>query len=551
MNRTLGDFVRSSLQVPDLVPDLSGANLLQMVSRQTGALAKTANAEWQKAEKSKAATAGALAGQQPNVKYREGGTVTADAFNKAASETLRTMTDLKAKIGIQELSEDYKNDPVKFQTKSAEFISTITNGLRQAGDPVMANEVEANMTLSAQTAGYEISKVYMAQQVDKAKADNTILGQTLKTDAYKGSGGLFSPDPEEQGIALTKFALNKKAYDASLHKVLPDGTPVYTATAIQKRMKSFHTSFYSGAVQNWVSEADLSPDDLLKIKNGTLTIDIPGAGSINILDEIGPDAYDTKVRRYTVTKIREKVAAESKLLDVEKKTIARKSKANDVALLNKLYTGKLVSAIGIKNDVAAGLISLPTAKSALKMLYDPSTINDDVSLVTELKIRQIKGEDITSDVQANAHRISGQTYETLLVSVATAETDVQQEDERWIVREMVKKSGIGGIEDPKSMRLAIDTVDSYRQKIKDGKSPELAFEEVRTMMDAIRDSANRRAFNSVPRYGVYSAGNLNLRQTAIDTTAAFKAGKINEELYQIEMNRLQTISQKKRIIKQE
>ncbi len=544
-NRTLGDFTRSRLGVPEVPQDLSGANLLNMVSRQTGKLADEAITQWQESEKSKASAEGTAAGWQPNVKYREGGTITAQAYNKAASESLRTSTDLKAKTGLQELAEVYKDNPAEFQTKSSEFIANITNSLKQAGDMNMAKEVEASMTLSAQTAGYEISKAYNAKMVDQAKADNEMLGQTLKTDAYKGSGGLFSKDPEEQGIALTKFAVNKKAYEASLHKVLPDGTPVYSAVGIQKRMKAFHESFYTGAVQNWVSEAELSASDLKKIKDGDLTINIPGVGSINVLDEVGVDVYDQKVRRYTVTKIREKVAARDKELDVENKLMAQRSKANDVELLNKLYTGQPVSAATIQKDVSNGKLSLPTAKSALKMIYDPETIKDDKSFVAELKIKQIQGVDITEEVKANAHRISGTSYTTLLTNAAKGERTLQKEDEKWIVREMVKKSGFG-IEDPKSLRLASDTVDSYRQKIKDGESPEVAFEETRNTMDALKDRANRRAFNSVPIYAVIENNTINLGATADATQKALEEGKITEEKFNIEMNRLRSIHQRKR-----
>lgn len=548
-NRTLGDFTRSRLVVPDLPQDLSGANLLKQVSRQTGVWANEAIADWQEAEKSKAATAGAIAGQQENVKYREGGTLTSDAFNAAARKSLVTMTDLKAKIGMQELSETYKDDPAMFQLKSKEFIGTISDGIKQTGDTVLAKETEASMTLAAQTAGYEISKAFGVQQVDKAKADNEMLLHTLQTDSYKGSGGLFSPDPEEQGIALTKFAINKKAYEANLHAVLPDGSPVYSATAIQKRMQSFHTKFYTGAVQNWVSEANLSTKELKKIKDGTLTVDIPGVGSINVLDEVGVDAYDKDVRRYTVAKIREKVAAEAKKLALEKDLMEDQRNKNDILLLNDLYTGQPTSSTSIISQVEAGKISATVAKSAIQMLNDPNTIVDDTAFVADLKVKQIMGEDITQTVKSNANRISSTSYKSLLSASATAqvkaEKTAQSEDEKWIVREMVQKSAYG-VEDPKSIRLAGDTVDSYRQKIKDGMTPELAFEEIRTTMDALKDRANRRAFNSVPKYNVITNNTIDLMKSAQATGLAYKTGKINKETFNIEMGRLNAIKQRKR-----
>jgi hypothetical protein len=547
-NFSLGDFARNTLVVPDIAPDLSGMQLLNQVSRQAGAIADRSLKEWKTAEVNQATTEGKIAGTQPNVKYRPGGTLSADAYNAAARKSLSTMTELTSSIGMGELAQVHKNDPAMFQEKSTEFIDTVTQGLRDTGDVAMANETKASMTLSAQTKGYEISKVYQAAQIDKIKADNTMLLHTLKVNTNVGSGGLFSPDPEEQGIALTNFAVNKKLYDASLHLVLPDGTPVYTAEGIQKRQQAFHTDFYTGAVQNWVSEANLSVNDLKRIKDGTLEVEIPGVGSINVMAEIGVDDYDTKVRRYTVTKIREKVAAQSKLLQVEKQTLALRSKANDIALLANIYDGVPTSAATIHNNVRDGLVSLGTAKSALKMINDPDTIKDDKVLVADLKVQQIQGIDITADVKSNAHRIGGASYKALLAGSAKNQKTMQSEDEKWIVREMIKKSPYG-VENPKSIRLAGDTVDSYRQKIRDGASPEKAFEEIRATMDALKDRVNRRAFNSVPKYTVISDGTIDLALTVDATALARKNGLITEEQFQIEMARLRDIKQTKRGVK--
>ena len=133
----------------------------------------------------------------------------------------------------------------------------------------------------------------------------------------------------------------------------------------------------------------------------------------------------------------------------------------------------------------------------------------------------------------------------LLTNEATAIKTAQKEDERWIVREMVKKTSYG-IEDPKSLRLASDTVDSYRQKIKDGISPGVAFEEIRNTMDALKDRANMRAFNSVPLYTVINNNTIDLKETAEATFNAFMKELITEETYNIEMDRLDAINQKKK-----
>lgn len=543
-NRTIGDFTRSRLVVPDLAPDMSGANLLNMVSKQAGHAANVAIETWQKAEVGKATAEGRVAGTQDNVAYRPGSTMTAQAFNTAAKNSMVDMTELRATAGMNQIANDFKNDPLGYQAESAELIANMSNKLREAGDEAGANMMEARMRLSAESKGYQIGKAFQAQQVDQMKANTQQLMQQLKTDSWADSGGVFSPDQETQGNALAKFAVNKMAYDKALHQVLPDGTPVYSAQAIQKRQEAFHSEFYTNAVQNWVSEADLSVEHINDIRTGKLEIFVPGHGNINVADEVGVDDYKKKVANFTMTKLREKDAARSKERELDKEVARQQRDANDISVLHDLYTGVPVSAASVQTMVGKGDISASTAKAAIKMINNPALTTDDIDIVTELKIRQIRGEDITEDIKLNANRISAKTNQEFADYEIAESKKIQAEDEKWIVREMVKKSGFG-IEDPRSLRLASDTVDSYRQKLADGDSPELAFQSIRATMDAIKDRANRNMFNSVPKYSVISNGTIDIGATMAATGAAYDADKIDEETYQIEKERLEALKQER------
>ena len=99
-------------------------------------------------------------------------------------------------------------------------------------------------------------------------------------------------------------------------------------------------------------------------------------------------------------------------------------------------------------------------------------------------------------------------------------------------------SVISAIVGARSIRLATDMVDSYRQKIKDGTPRELAYQEIRTTIDAVKDRANRRLYDSVPRYSVIIGGSLNIKATWEATEQAALAGKLSEHEAEIEFERL-------------
>ena len=545
MQITIADFTRRRLETTKVTPQNSGASLLKQVSRQLQVMADDSIQEWQEYEVENAASAGYEAGNQPNVTYQTGDSLTAKAFNKAASAAVSDKAQITATLGMNELADTYKNDPNEYQTKSDEFIDKQVGDLKSSVyTSKLATIIEGQMRLSQQADGYKIAKTFMATETSKMKASTEMLTHTITTEAFKTAGGVFSPDPTEQGISLNGFALSKKLLDASLHAVAPDGTPIYTAEGILARQQAFHSNFYSTAVQSWVSEAKLTVKDLVNIRKGTLTIDLGNGNKINILDEIGQKDYERKVIQYTMEKIKDKQANAKREDAQAKKIVKAKKDINDIVLLNNVQHGK-GSTDNVVKMFTNGLISKEGAKSALNILNNPNIDINDTEYSTDLEVRQILGEDISKEVIANASRLSGSNFKKLLKANANADITMQSEDEKWIVREMVVKSKYGR-EDPKKVRLAYDMVHMYRTALKSGISNELAMEQVRTAIDIYKTRASNSLFNSVPKYLIITEGTINVVATAEATAEAFENGKITESVFEIEMDRIEVLINEKR-----
>lgn len=543
--RTIFDFTQPTIAKPTVSPNMSGVNLLKQVSRTLGAIGEQQMAEWQEATVKKSAKEGLMEGTQEQPKYREEGTLSADAFNQAALKSYTTNMEMKASSKMAAFSNDYKNDPEGYQKASDSYI----NGLREElvankQTEGMAKLMEGRLRLDQQSAGYNISKTYMANQTAQLRVENDNLLQTIRTNTYREAGGIFSNDPTSKNLALQRFALNKQALDASLHQVGPDGTPIFTAEAISARQKNFHNEFYSRGVKDWVSENEISASDYNKIKNGDLDIEIEGLGKINILNEIGVDKH-AEIVRFTNQKLNEKMATRKKAAAFERDTNKELRNTNGVALMGDLLSGKPITTSEVVSMQRLGQISASDAKAAMKLISDPNAGQDDPELIANLMVQQIGGTDISDQIRQNSASMTDKTYISLMEANAKfqhkREANIDTDNERWIVKEAVKKNQFG-IEDPRTVRLAADIVERYRQNRKDGLTEDLAYEKARNAIDIIKDRKNKRLYNSVPKYMERGVNNtIDINKTFRATQEALRKGQISLEEYQIEKSRLDLI----------
>ena len=546
MAQTIFDFTQPTIATPTVAPDMSGANLLKQVSRTLGNIGAQQKQEWEIATNKKSAQEGLMEGTQEQPKYRQEGTMGAEAFNQAAQKSYTANLELKSSHQMASFAEEFKNDPEGYQKASTGYI----NGMREE---LMANKqtesmaklMEGRMMLTQQSAGYNISKTYMANQSAKLRVDNDNLIQTLRINTFKEAGGIFSTDPMSKNLALQGFALNKQALDASLHQVGQDGTPIYSPEAIKVRQDNFHREFYSRGVRDWVSENEITPADYNKIKNGNLTVDIEGLGSINILNELGVDKHAELVR-FTNQKLVEKNATRKKERQYEKDLHREERTSNGVSLMGDLLSGKgAITTEQIVTMERIGQINAADAKAALKLVTDPRSGQDDPEIIADLMVRQINGENVSADIRKNSSAMTGKTYMSLMESNAKyqhkREANIDNDNEKWIVKEAVKKNQFG-IEDPRTVRLAADIVDRYRQNRKDGMSEDLAYEKARNAIDIVKDRKNKRLYNSVPKYMERGDNNtIDINATMEATLAAKAKGLISMDQFQIELDRLRLI----------
>jgi hypothetical protein len=542
MKLTIGDFTRSSLTSKQVNADYSGINLLKSVSRDLSKVADDQINTWAENEVSKSQQAGSLAGSQNKPIYQEGNTLTTQAYNKAAQKSQLSRLTVDNQAAMSGFKHEFKNDPNGYLENSNRYIDEVKQSLEaneQTRD--LAEGMEAQLRLDQQYAGYEVSKNFNIKQTDQMKADNEALYQTIKTNTYMGAGGIFSKDPTQKSLTLNRFALNKKMLSASLHATAPNGEPIYTSQQIQAREQQFHSQFYAKAAEQWITEADMDISDVNKLKDGKIEFEIPGAGSVNIYQEIGPEAYE-KLKKNAFRQMKDKDAAERQQASVTDKLEKHNKEVNDVKLIDDIYAGTATSTDNVIKALDNGNISKSAAASAIKMLRSGKARTNDIDYANELEIRQAQGEDITAELEANAYRLSATTYKDMRLGQINKESSIEDksnaENRKWITSELGQKDRFGMV-DPKAQRLLSDTIIRYNQSVKDGNSPDLAMEEARNVMDVLRNRENRKKFESVPRYAILKGNQIAYMDTLDATIQAAKAGKITQEQFDIETKRIE------------
>jgi len=541
VDRNLFESAHSSFAGTQATPDLTGAQLLEMVGNGLNKMGEAQIAEWQKATVENAAKEGAIAGSEGPPKYQDASKLSGQAFNEAAAKSHVTNLEINASAMMAKLQQEYSSDPEGYKKQSTSYINGLTEELNSNRETkALGGLFEARLKLAQQSGGYQVSKNYMAAQADKMKADTETLYHTIKTNSYREAGGVFSKDPSEQAISLNNFALSKKVLDTQLHAVTPDGKPLYTEQAIQRKEQEFHSKFYTRAVQDYVSEADIDENTLLAIKDGNLTVDFQGQ-QINILNEVGAEKYETEVRDFTFTKIREQNAAIKKAEAEEKAASKEAQYVNGFDLISGIFNGAPQTAAGISQKLKTGQINHADAMAAMKMISDPQSGQTDSMVEAELEMRIINGHDASSDIKAMANKLNGNAYKRLMVLNTKEQQGEWDANRKELMKEAIKPDAFG-FPDPKSQRLAADIGKRYDRMIETGMDPSLAYEKSRQDIDMIKK--NDGTYNSIPLYNQISeTGEMDVQATMLKTMEARKAGFITEAQYDVERNRLKRIFQ--------
>jgi len=156
---TLSGFARTKLRTSTATPDYAGKDLLDQVSRQTSKLADISYNEWQQAVVADATVKGSAAGKQENVTYQSGNTLTAQAFNQAAVQSVMNSVQFETTLGMRKLNQEHVNNPAKYKEESDAFINDTVMGLKENAQTAgLADITENTLRLTQQSDSYRIDK---------------------------------------------------------------------------------------------------------------------------------------------------------------------------------------------------------------------------------------------------------------------------------------------------------------------------------------------------------------------------------------------------------
>lgn len=560
--RTTFDYTAPAVTAPQVKPvAATGAALAAYVSKTFSRMADEQVAKWQQAEIRKAEDLGAVAGAGTQVQYRDSDTLTAQAYNDAARKTQMSVLETTSRGTLATLQNENADNPEEFLKKSTTYINDLVKSLQvNTTTRGLAGPFEARLKFEQERLGYSVSKNYQRKVIDEAKAANENIMFSMRTDAYRTAGAIFSKDPAEQAQALHTFANASQAYMAALHDVTPDGKAVYTATEIQKRRQWFNTGFYMQAVKDYITQGDPTPEDLADILTGDLKAVIPGAmedgsdGQIDILGSIGIDGYD-QVKKFAEVKLTEQTAAAQREEISAEDALALRQQVNGINMIQRIADGRTA-----QGDLPVTLDAVATALGNREI--DNSTANvartmilnkryyDSTQGVMEINAMIAEGNDASGLIRSYADQLTPDT----LIALSKANTMAQETGRNELYKthlkiikdEFLEKDIFGRFTDRRKVREYNDFALQYMRDVgAPGADPEKIFEALRYRVDVLKTAESEMQYEALEEYIVKKDDDTIDFALSLDSLeAAWRAETpaITDDLYMLylqDLNRMQ------------
>jgi len=266
-----------NIKVPQYVSGSPASDLLGYVSNKLDDIGKESLRNWEISRINEAEREGLLEGTSENVQYRESGTLTSEAFNKAALKT--HLANLRAGSNI--IMDRYKvmdsGNPDEYKRHTDDYINKIVTDLKKS--PVIephADLLEKQLKLRQQSDGYRIVKEYNQKLIDSKQAAVTSEIDSLKSSVYSIAGFVHSKDNREVLNTFISFGLAKKQLVNSLNETVND-LPIYNEQEKENILSKFNSDFFSYGIEHWINESDIDLNDELNLLHGTYNIGIPGS----------------------------------------------------------------------------------------------------------------------------------------------------------------------------------------------------------------------------------------------------------------------------------
>ena len=467
---------------------LGVSELLANVSNYFSELAEDSIKEWGRAEIAEARKAGQLEGSLETVKYRDSGTLTAEAFNEEALKGQLKNLEITNNLVFSKLKISEAGNPESFLEKSNAQIERTVEILKENRFTApFVSSVENTLRLKQLTYGHEISKEYKGILVDQAKVSTESLVDSLKTEMYGQSANIYSEDNQLASLTWNNFAVAKKALDVQLNTTA-GGVPVFNALEKERIAQDFHNSFYIKGIQHYVSDNDITPEEEIALLRGDFTVQVPGTELVvNPLYEIGVEKYDSQIKSFVKQKARERLALDRKIEEQTRNQLKITQSNNGLAMMASIMSGEFDGNIDTINEmVQKGVIDASWGMRGIKRISNIGVGIDDFEVVSEANRMLMEETDITEYLKIAGDKLTNKTFLELTAANDKVANDLTNREIKAFRRQFVKVDPFNPFRGmAESERDFNDIVSVFRQDLANGVTLELAVQKMRETGDFI------------------------------------------------------------------
>lgn len=548
-NRTIGDFARNTLVVPNYQPDYSGAKLLSHVGALTGQAADEAIAEWQGAVVKEATEEGAVAGAKAvnpeDVPFRDKSTLSAQAFNKAAITASTAKAQAFSSVEVQKIGAMHPNDPEAYQKNVNEYINGRTKTLIENPDPVkqkMGHDLKNNLKLQAEQKLIGINNEAAKDSAAKVTKDIEDTMTILELQQEDENGTLFSEDKDIARESFIQFQHGLKNIQTMAMQVDPlTGKRRYNEAEVATITDRVTRTYIKAQVMSVVNNPNTPDDVLLDIADGTFTTKLSDTIEVDPRYALGSDGYKV-VQQQVATVLKARTAADAKVQEDRNKaiTINQGLKFNSMVMRQKQDPNS-VTYQEIQTAVKNREITPEKGTKLINDIGKDPEIESDPVYVAQFKALLDNGmpEKAQEFLNENADKFTHADIIGNTSAVAQAADKAANAIHTSNIQSFEKialKPDPFGQFDQRADREMVNTIEQvYRNNVASGLTPELAYQLMTDEWTDYKDTATTKFVDDYTaqysRFVVQNPdGTMDPVATSNNIATAGKRGEINREM---------------------
>ena len=476
------------------------------------------------------------------------------AYNASLLQGLKSKYEFESAQALNAIKNENKENPQEYLKQSSEFRDTFINDLlTNKHTSKFAPYFDAKIKLEQQSSFYEIDKKAQANEIDALKTQAKEHGEFLKNLAYQSAKYIFSEDIDLQKNTLAAFEANRKLYEQELMRTFSDESTLYSPSEVTKLLSDYQKTFFIRAAQDYISQSDLTREQIREIKNGALKI--PNTDNY-ILDvnRVNSEDYKKHIVKFMFQKLKDKQAADNKARSLADQKNKLAQEKNAIDLFRKLYTGtEPIDGTTILGMINREEITQTVGEKALKMIYDPAfRTSSEIRTVAELERRIIGGENLTKELPLRSEDLKPEDFLRLVEKNAKMQageiSEIERTNKKFIYDNLVDTSLFGKITNKNGLILAKEVEASYDQIVKDytmqGVKPsdvhKLAYEKIKSYVNFLKIRENNKNLDHFAMYTVLdnNTNTIDYEKTFYETKSAYYKGRLSKVEYSIQLSYL-------------